>query len=102
MNVDVLNRYLLLAFAAMPVEGIEQRRIRARQLVGLREVLAPSLEGLLADHGAPIAFHRGVVGSDKLRSHHAFQLVLRSNADQRGDRSASLFVACADVGVLEP
>jgi len=57
MNVDVLNRYLLLAFAAMAVEGFEQRRIGARQLVGLGEVLASSLEGLFADHGAPVAFH---------------------------------------------
>jgi hypothetical protein len=81
MNVDVLNRYLLLAFAAMAVEGFEQRRIGARQFVGLREILAPTLEGLIADHGAAVAFHRRIVGSDQLCRHHAFQFVLRPDAD---------------------
>src|SRR5512133_2409409 len=31
------------------------------------QVLATPLEGLFADHGAPIALHRGVVGGDQLR-----------------------------------
>jgi hypothetical protein len=30
-----------------------------------------SLEGLFADHGAPVGLHRGVVGSDQLRRHGA-------------------------------
>ena len=93
MDVDVLDRDLLLALAAMAVEGFEQRRVGAGELVGLGEVLAPALEGLLADHGAPVAFHRGVVGGDQLRRHHAFQLVLRRDADQRGDGGAQLLVA---------
>ena len=49
MDVNVLDRDLLLAFAAMAVEGFEQRRIGARQLVSLGEVLAPALEGLFTD-----------------------------------------------------
>ncbi|WP_347264296.1 hypothetical protein [Nitrobacter sp.] len=93
MNVDVFDRDLLLTLAAMAVEGFEQRRVSARQLVGLGEVLAPPLEGLFADHGAPIAFHCSVVRGDQLRRHHAFQLVLGRDADQRGDRGAQLLVA---------
>ena len=86
----MLHRDLLLALAAVAIERFEQRRIGARELVRLGEVLAPALEGLLADHGAPVAFHRGVVGGDQLRRHHAFQLVLRPDADQRSNRGAQL------------
>ena len=42
MDVDVFDRDLLLALAAMAVDGFEQRRISARQLVGLGQVLAPA------------------------------------------------------------
>jgi hypothetical protein len=89
----MLDRHLLLALAAMAVEGFEQRRIGAGQLVGLGEVLAPALEGLFADHRAPVALHRGVVGGDELRRHHALKLVLRRDAGERGDRGAELLVA---------
>ena len=81
MDVDVLDRDLLLALAAVAVERFEQRGIGAGELVGLGEVLAPALEGLFADHGAAIAFHRSVVGGDQLRRHHAFELVLRPDAN---------------------
>ena len=66
MDVDVLDRDLLLAFAAMTVEGLNQRSMRPRQFVRLIEVLLPPLERLLAQHGASIALHCGVVfaGSD--------------------------------------
>lgn len=93
MNVDVLDRDLLLAFAAMAVESFEQRRIGAGKFVRLGEVFAPALEGLFADHGAPVAFHRGVMSGDQLRRHHAFEFVLRTYANQRGDRRAQLLVA---------
>ncbi|MFL5137020.1 MAG: hypothetical protein ACJ8C6_20980 [Microvirga sp.] len=89
----MLHRDLLLAFAAMAVEGLDQGRISARQLVGLGEVLASSLKRLFANHGAPIALHCGVVGGDQLRRHHAFQLVLRPDAHQSCDRGAQLLVA---------
>jgi hypothetical protein len=77
----------------MAVEGFEQRRIGAGQLVGLGEVLAPALQGLFADHRASVALHRGVVGGDELRRHHALKLVLRRDAGERGDRDAELLVA---------
>jgi hypothetical protein len=35
VNMNVLNRDLLLAFAAMAIESIEQHGVGARQLVGL-------------------------------------------------------------------
>jgi hypothetical protein len=37
------------------------------------EVFTPPLRGLFADHGAPVAFHRCVVGGDQLRRHHVLQ-----------------------------
>ena len=77
MDMNVFDRDPLLAFAAMAVEGFEQRRIGARQFVGLREILAPPLEGLIADHGPAVAFHRGAVASDKLSSKHSLKLILR-------------------------
>jgi hypothetical protein len=41
-------------------------------------LIAPALEGLLADHCAPVAFHRGVVRGDELRRDHALDFILRS------------------------
>jgi hypothetical protein len=68
----------------------------------LGQVLAPALEGLLANHGAPVAFHRRVVGGDELRRHHAFQLVLRPDTDQRRESSAALLISRLLVGVVQP
>jgi hypothetical protein len=42
----------------------------------LVQVLAPALKGLVADHGASVAFHRGVVCGDELRRDHALDLQL--------------------------
>ena len=67
VDVNVLDSDLLLAFAAVTVEGLDQGRIGARQLIGLGKVLAASLERLFANHGAPIALHCGVMGGDELR-----------------------------------
>ena len=61
MHMDVLNRDLLLTLAAMAVKRFDQGRVGASELVGLVQVLAPALESLLCDHGAPITFHRGVL-----------------------------------------
>ena len=44
MDVDVLNRDFLLALAAVPIEGFEERRERPGKLVGLRQVLAAAFE----------------------------------------------------------
>ena len=49
------------ALAALAVERVEQGRPGARQLGRLVQVVTPSLEGLLAEHGATVAFHRRVV-----------------------------------------
>src|SRR5262245_57031380 len=57
MDVDMLDGHLLLALAAMVVEGVEQRGPRAGELVRLIEALAPSLEGLLGEHRPSIALH---------------------------------------------
>ena len=51
IDVDVLDRDLLLALAAVAVERIEQEGVGARELVGLAQVLAAPLERLLVEHG---------------------------------------------------
>ena len=82
MHMDVLNRDLLLTLATMAVKRLDQSRVSASELVGLVQVLAPALESLFCDHGAPITFHRGVVGGEKLSGEHAFHLIfLRPDAD---------------------
>jgi hypothetical protein len=81
MHMDVLDRDLLLTLATMAVKRPDQSRIGARELVGLVQLLAPALESLFCDHGAPITFPRGVVSGEKLSGHHAFQLILRPDAD---------------------
>jgi hypothetical protein len=63
----------------MAIERIKQHGRGAGQLVGLAQVLAPALEGLLTNHGAPVAFHRGIVRRDELRRDHSFNFVRRSD-----------------------
>jgi hypothetical protein len=48
--IDALNRH----------RGKGQQKVTVEH-VGLVQVLAPALESLFCDHGAPITFHRGVV-----------------------------------------
>jgi len=84
--VDVLHRDLLLAFAAVAIERIKQHRVSAGEFVGLAQILAPSLERLFAEHGASIAFHRSVMGGDKLCRDHAFEFIPWLDAHQRIDR----------------
>jgi hypothetical protein len=72
MDMDVLDRDLLRAFSTMSVQSFEQCCVRARELTPLVEVLAATLESLLANHCAPVAFHRGVMASDKLGGEHPF------------------------------
>ena len=102
MDVDVLHGHLLLALAAMPIERFEQDGPGPGQLGGLAQILSPPLEGLLADHSAAVAFHPGIMGSDQLRGHHAFQLVSRTDADKRGEGGTHLPVERLRVRVLEP
>ena len=90
VNVNVLDRDLLLALAAVPVERIEQDRIAARQFVRLVQILLLSLKRLITQRSAPITFHRGVMASNELRRDHAFELIPRFNADQGIYRSMAL------------
>src|SRR5262245_12561039 len=86
VDVDVLHRDLLLAFAAVAIERIEQSRIGAGELVGLAQSFPSALEGLVADHGPPVAFHRRVMECDKLGSDHALRVHPWLDAHQRIDR----------------
>src|SRR5262245_66684963 len=75
VDVDVLHRDLLLAFAAGAIERIKQHRMSAGPLAWLKfsrrplNVCSPSMAR------RPIAFHRSVMGGDKLCRDHAFRLV---------------------------
>ena len=82
MDVDVFNRHLLLALAAVAVERFDQRGEGAGELIRLVQVFAPALEAL-GDPGVVVALHRRVVGRDQLRRHHTLQHVLRANSFQR-------------------
>jgi hypothetical protein len=42
------------------------------------------------------------VGGDQLRGHHAFEFVLRTDPDQRGDGGAVLTILCLLVGLSKP
>jgi hypothetical protein len=82
MHVHMLDCDLLLAFAAMAIERVEQQGIRPRELVCLIEILLPALESLLGKHTASIGFHRSVVTRHQLGGDHALQFVFRAYADQ--------------------
>ena len=98
----MLDRHLLLALAPMLVQGIEQCCPGSGELVRLIEILSPPLKGLLGKHGAAVAFHCRIVGSNQLGRHHAFQLILRGDADERGDGGGQLLVALFRVGMFQP
>src|ERR1700757_554862 len=81
VHMDVLHRDLLLTLATMTVKRLDQSGVGARELVGLVQVLAPTLECLFGHHGASKTFHGRVVSGDKLNGDHALQLILRPDAD---------------------
>ena len=90
VNVNVLDRDFLRAFAAMAIEGFQQRRVCPRELARLVEILSPALERLFADHVAPVALHRCIVASDELRGDHPLEFVARRHADEYIDRCMTL------------
>jgi hypothetical protein len=61
VDVDVLDRDLLCALAAVAVEGVEQHGIGTRKFVGLGQAFAMALEGLFVDHRSSVALHCSIV-----------------------------------------
>ncbi|WP_373054740.1 hypothetical protein [Thioalkalivibrio sp.] len=102
VDMDVFNHDLLLPLATMAVESLQEGREGAGEFVCLIEIFPPTIEGLFAQHGATVALHRGVVGSDKLGCHHALQLVLRPDTDHCLDQSVHLLIESLCVRVLHP
>ena len=49
--MHVFDRDLLLALAAMAIEGVEQNGKAARELVGLIQIFPMPFKRLLAEHG---------------------------------------------------
>ena len=87
VDMDVFNRYFLLSFTTMTIQGFQKRGIGPRELVCLAEVFAPALKRL---HGAAIAFHGGVVASNELCRYHAFELIVWIDANEPRDCGANL------------
>ena len=73
----------------MAIEGFDQGCEGPTELIRLREIFAPGLWVLLAEHSAPVALHCGIVGGDQLRRHHPFQLVFWIEAGERRDGGRS-------------
>jgi hypothetical protein len=102
VDVDVLDGDLLLAVAPVPVQGLKQGGVGAAKFVRLGQALAPALDRLLADHGAPVAFHRGSMAREELSGQHAFQLVAGLDPDQAGQRGPLVPVFLIRVSVVAP
>jgi len=79
VDVDVFNSDLLLPFAPVSIERLEQRCVGSGELVRLIQILSPAFKSLLSKHRAPITFHRGVVAGEQLRRQHSLEFVLRRN-----------------------
>src|SRR5216683_1957250 len=99
MDVDVLDCDALLTLAAVTVEGLGQSRGGPGELVRLVQVLAPTFEGLIANHRTPVALHGGVMAREQLPDQHALELVLRLHAHHGGERRPYLLI---EIGVLPP
>ena len=67
--------HLRLTLAAVPVQGFEQSRVGADELIRLAQRCLPTLESLLGKVGAAEAFQRGVVHHDHLCGRHPFERV---------------------------
>ena len=70
-----------LAFAAVPVQRLNESGRRAGQPAPVAKALLPALEGLVRDHGAAVALHSGVVCRDKLCGEHSLEFILGSYPD---------------------
>ena len=92
VDVNMLDRNLLLALAAMSTEGVQQSGVGAGKFVGLIQIFPVALKRLIPNHGPPITFHRGIMCGDELRREHPLHLIFRTNPDERGNRSAVLTV----------
>ena len=90
IDVDMLDRDLLLAFAAMAVECFKKGCVSSRKLAGLGQTFIAPLRGLACKPGSTIAIHYGVVSGNQLRSYHAFQLVPGTDAHQSRDSRVKL------------
>ena len=82
MNMDMLDCHLLLALAAMLVEGGKLAFVYSHQPGRMFQVLIAPFKRLALKHRPPEALHRRIVGRDHLRGEHAFHFVARRNAFQ--------------------
>src|SRR5215469_9800656 len=100
MDINVLDGDALLTLAAVSVEGLGQSREGAGEFVRLVQVLAPTFEGLLTDHRAPVALYGGVMTRDRLPDQHSFERIARLHAHHGGERCIDL--ALIGNGILAP
>jgi hypothetical protein len=92
MNMDVLDRDLLLALAPVAVQGFEKSAVCSGELVRLGEVLLTALKRLLGEHRAAVALHRGAMGCHELAREHAFQLVLGCDPHEGASHGGVLLI----------
>jgi hypothetical protein len=78
-------------------DGCAGQAVMERELHDARAVVQEQTVGQhqqrirpLADHDAPLAFHRSVVAGDELRRDHAFELISGLDADESIDRGMAL------------
>ena len=92
--MDMLDSHLLLAFAAMTIECVEEQGIGPGKFVGLAQGLTMAFERLLLDHSAPVALHGGVVRSEDLSREHRLKLVPGRDAGK--GRNCCVYLAIFD------
>jgi hypothetical protein len=68
----------------------------------LAQVLTPALDPLFVEHGAPVAFHGGIVRGEELSRDHALDLIVRRDPAERSYCGAVLAITRVVVGVFEP
>ena len=85
MDVDVLHGDLLLPLAAVAIQRIEKVAEGCESLLAWLQILAASFEGLVLNHGAPVALHGRGMRGDQLGRHHPLELVLRGDPEETRD-----------------
>ena len=61
-----------------------------------------TFEGLFGEHGAPVAFHGGIVRREQLNGEHCLEFVSRADTEQSGDGCVAQPACGVLVGISKP
>jgi hypothetical protein len=86
LHVDIFDGDLLLAFAAVLVQGVNLARINRHQLRRMLQTLFNARKCLARNHRAAQALQGGTVCRDHLSGEHSFDLVRGLNTLQQRNR----------------